>query len=136
MSFIIDGHRIKEYKNPNIPRNRKLKCYARENRKKMNLAEVVFWLQVHKNKFYGIDFTRQSVIGNYIADFYVRKLCLVVEIDGGYHNDRQEYDRKRDCFMRSLGLKVYRVSDYDVLHNLRWVMADLKRFILENYEHE
>ena len=136
MTFIIEGNRIKIRRNPNIPRNKLLKVYSRENRKKGNLAEIVFWKQVHKKKFYGIDFNRQYIIGNYIADFYARSLCLVVEIDGGYHIDRQEYDRKRDAFMQSFGILVYRVSDYDVLHNTSVVMKDLKNFILANYERE
>ena len=123
-------------RNPYVPRDKTLKTFSRENRKKGNLAEIIFWKQVQKKQFYGIHFNRQYIIGRYIADFYARSLCLVVEVDGGYHIERQEYDARRDAFMRSFGILVYRVSDYDVLHNLSWVMADLKRFILENYEHE
>ena len=113
----INGVRIEKPLLPGLPRNRCIGGYACENRKKHNLAEVVFWKQVHQGKFHGIDFTRQLVIGNYIADFCVRDLGLVVEVDGGYHDRHRDEDAQRDAYMRSLGLQVFRVSDYDVLHN-------------------
>ncbi|MBO4503510.1 MAG: DUF559 domain-containing protein [Bacteroidales bacterium] len=131
----IDNIKIQELRTPDIPRNRNLLAFARKNRKGYNLAEVVFWKQVHKNMFYGIDFHRQFVIGNYIVDFYVRKLSLVVEIDGGSHNDKQEYDHKRDDFFASLGLKVFHTTDYEVLNYTDFVLNDLKQFILDNYQH-
>lgn len=97
------------------------------------MAEVVFWKQVHKGKFHGLDFTRQLVIGNYIADFCVRDLGLVVEVDGGSHIGKEDYDARRDAYMRSLGLLIFRVSDYDVLHNMTWVKRTLERFIVEHF---
>lgn len=127
----INGVLIKKRDLPRLPRNRCLGDYARENRKGNNLAEIVFWKQVHKKMFHGIDFTRQLVIGNYIADFCVRDLGLVVEVDGGYHIGREEYDARRDAYMRSLGLVVFRVSDYDVLHHTKSVMRRLEEFIVE-----
>ena len=96
------------------------------------MAEVAFWLQVNKKKFYGIDFNRQYVIGNYIADFYIRSLGVVVEIDGAYHNNRKEYDLQREAYMSSFGILTFRVSDYDVLNNMSWVLNELKNFILQN----
>ena len=129
----INGVRIGKPLLPGLPRNKCIGGYARENRKKHNMAEVVFWKQVHQGKFHGIDFTRQLVIGNYIADFCVRDLGLVVEVDGGYHGQRREEDAQRDAYMRSLGLQVFRVSDYDVLHNRAAVMRNLERFIVERY---
>lgn len=45
--------------------------------------------KVHKGHFYKIDFDRHPVIGNYIVDFYVKKLGLVVEIDGSSHDDKK-----------------------------------------------
>jgi len=44
---------------------------------------VLFWKQVHKGKFYGINFNRQKIIGRYIVDFYVPSLSLVIEIEFG-----------------------------------------------------
>ena len=132
--FDIHGVKIKKRTLPDLPKHVFLKGYARKNRKGGNWAEVVFWKQVHKKKFHEIDFNRQFVIGNYIADFYARSLGLVVEVDGGYHVTRKEYDAERDAFMRSLGIKVFRVTDGEVLHQTEQVMRELEGFILENFE--
>ncbi len=94
----------------------------------------MFWKQVHKKRFHGIDFNRQKVIGNYIADFYASSLGLVVEIDGGCHNGKLEYDAYRDEYMRSLGIQVFRTTDYDITHHPDVVMRELERFILDHYE--
>ena len=130
--IIIDGHIIQKRVISGIPQNQELFAYARKNRSSRNLAEVAFWMQVNKKKFYGIDFNRQYVIGNYIADFYIRSLGVVVEIDGAYHNNRKEYDLQREAYMSSFGILTFRVSDYDVLNNMSWVLNELKNFILQN----
>lgn len=108
----------------NLPYNIRLKERSRALRKAGNLAEVVFWQQVHKGKFYNIDFDRQRIIGNYIVDFYVKTLGLVVEIDGSSHNNKEAYDALRDAFLESFEIKIFRVSDYRVLNDLDNVMEE------------
>ena len=133
---IINDIKIKDLYVFNLPENEDLSAFARKNRKAGNLAEVIFWMQVHRKMFYGLDFDRQKVIGNYIVDFYVKRLGLVVEIDGGSHNEKTEYDSQRDQYLESLGLKVFHTMDFDVLHHVSLVLKDLSNFIIENYEHE
>jgi very-short-patch-repair endonuclease len=84
--IIIEKHLIKTKSTKNLPKNRELIYFSKKNRRAGILAEVLFWQQVHKGKFYGINFNRQKVIGNYIVDFYVPSLSLVIEIDGWSHN--------------------------------------------------
>lgn len=134
--IIIDNHKILKRIIPDIPQNPDLFTYARQNRHAGNLAEVVFWKEVRNKHFYGIDFNRQYVIGNYIADFYIRSLGVVVEIDGACHNDRTEYDKQREAFMSSLGIYTFRISDYDVKNNISWVLSELKKFILQHFSEE
>ena len=133
---IINDIRIKDCPVHNLPVNSELQSYARKNRTAGNLAEIVFWLQVHGKSFHGLDFDRQKVIGNYIVDFYVKRLGLAVEIDGGSHNEKMDYDARRDDFLEGLGLKVFHTTDYDVLQHVGIVLEDLRKFIVENYEHE
>ena len=117
----------------NLPSNPKLKDWSKKLRKAGNYPEVVFWKQVNRKQFHGIDFDRQRIIGNYIVDFYVKSLGLVVEIDGTVHNDAEKYDERRDAFLVSLGLKVYRISFYSVLHDLDNVMLNLEKHIIQYY---
>jgi very-short-patch-repair endonuclease len=133
---IINNIRIKDRYVHNLPENRVLLGYARNNRKAGNIAEIAFWKQVHKKMFHGLDFDRQKVIGNYIVDFFVKKLGLVIEIDGGSHNDKEDYDTQRDKYMEGLGLKVFHTTDYDVLQHVNIVLDDLRKYIVENFEHE
>ncbi|MPT31012.1 MAG: DUF559 domain-containing protein [Chryseobacterium sp.] len=117
----------------NLPYNPLLKTLTKEKRKLGILSEVLFWKQVRNRTFHNIDFDRQRIIGNYIVDFYVKTLGLVVEIDGSSHDFKQEYDLERAKFLESLGLKIFKISDWDVKQNLSVAMKDLENFIVENY---
>ncbi|WP_345094891.1 endonuclease domain-containing protein [Flavobacterium chungnamense] len=120
----------------NLPYNIKLKSRARALRKAGNYPEVAFWLQVKKNGFHNIDFDRQRVIGNYIVDFYVKTLGLIVEIDGESHNVKEEYDKKREEYLESLGLKIFKATSIRVLHDLDNVMKELELFVLEHFSYQ
>jgi very-short-patch-repair endonuclease len=117
----------------NLPYNVSLKKRARALRKGYNYAEVVFWKQVRNKQFWNIDFDRQRIIGNYIVDFYVKKLGVIVEIDGESHNNKEAYDAKRALFLESLGLVIFKTTNYSVLHDLDYVMKELARFIVERF---
>lgn len=123
------------YKNfvENLPYNPKLKPLLSEKRKAGILSEVIFWKQVRARTFYNIDFDRQRIIGNYIVDFYVKNLGLVIEIDGWSHDTKEIYDEVRQKYLESLGLKIFRITDFDVKNNLGFVMENLEKFIIENY---
>ena len=88
---------------------------------------------MHKGNFYSIDFDRQRIIGNYIVDFYVKTLGLIVEIDGESHNDKEGYDEVRENYLKSLGLQLFKTSSIRVLHDLDNVMKELEDFIIEQY---
>jgi len=131
--FIIENAFIRTKSTKNLPKNKNLINFSKENRKAGILAEVLFWQQVHKGKFYGINFNRQKIIGNYIVDFYVPSLSLVIEIDGWSHNYKEEYDIERESYLKSFGLKIFKIADIEVKRNLSWVMNSLKDFIISEY---
>ena len=106
----------------------KLKPRARELRNKSTLSEVLLWRQI-KTKKLGYNFYRQKPLGNYIVDFYCPALKLVVEIDGSSHNEKQEYDRFRDEFLRTTGLQTIHFLDGDIKDNLDGVINLLKEKI-------
>lgn len=97
------------------------------------MSEVLFWMQVTKGGFHKIDFDRQKVIGNYVVDFYVKRLRLVIEIDGSSHIGKEDYDAERERFLISLGLKMYRISVFNILRSMHVVIENLENFIVENY---
>lgn len=111
-----------------LPYNAQLKPRAKELRQARNLPEVLFWMQVTKGGFHKIDFDRQRVIGNYIVAFYVKQLGLVIETDGSSHDFKVDYDKIREDYLISLGLKVYRIKVNDVMN-----IGALENYIIENY---
>ena len=128
-------HDIPIYRNyiENLPSNPLLKQLSRDKRKASILSEVLFWQQVRNRNFHGIDFDRQRIIGNFIVDFYVKTLGLVVEIDGSSHELKEVEDEVRQGYLEGLGLKVYRISDLDVKKNIGLVMMGLENYIIEHF---
>jgi len=61
----------------------------------------------------GWKFRRQHPIPPYIADFYCESAKLVIELDGSQHSD--DVDAMRNRYLESLGLKVLRYWDNEVL---------------------
>ncbi len=116
-----------------LPYNPILKPLLKDKRKAGILSEVLFWQQVHKRKFHAIDFDRQRIIGNYVVDFYVKTLGLVIEIDGSSHDNKQDYDKERQQFLENLGLKVYRITDIDMKKNVELSMIGLEKYIIEQF---
>jgi very-short-patch-repair endonuclease len=127
--IIIHDKKIRENKLI-LPYNPLLKNRARALRKGYNYAEVVFWKQVRNGQFWNIDFDRQKIIGNYIVDFYVKKLGIAIEIDGESHNDKEAYDQKREDLIIGLGVRLFKTTNYRVLHDLDNVINELEQFII------
>ncbi|MCX6755045.1 MAG: DUF559 domain-containing protein [Candidatus Nomurabacteria bacterium] len=103
---------------------------TRENRrnlrKNMTEEERILWVQIRDNKL-GVKFRRQVGVGNYIVDFYCIEKNLVVELDGSQHLENKEYDKDREVFMDSLGLKTLRFWNQDVRKNLNGVLDIIRK---------
>ena len=52
----------------------------------------------------------------------------------GYsHNYKEEYDLVRESYLKSFGLKIFKIADIEVKRNLSWVINSLKDFIISEY---
>jgi very-short-patch-repair endonuclease/DNA modification methylase len=97
---------------------------AREMRKEMTPPERILWSRLRSNQL-GVKFRRQHPVGMYIPDFYTRDAGVAVEVDGSQHfenADAIEYDRQRDAYLHSLGLRVLRFTAGEVSKNLTGVL--------------
>ncbi len=130
----INGVPIRRNFVENLPYNPSLKKVLPGKRKAGILSEVLFWKQVRARTFHNIDFDRQRIIGNDIVDFYVKTLGLVIEIDGSSHDEKEIY-KITQTFLESLGLKIFRITDFDVKNNLPLVMKNLEEFIILHYHY-
>ena len=104
-----------------MERNEKLKKQSQNLRKNQTKEENLLWYNFLRK--YPKTFRRQYVIGNYIVDFYCHQAKLVVELDGSQHyfSQAMEYDKIRTAFLESMGLRVLRFSNLEVLKNFRSV---------------
>src|SRR5690606_25497683 len=82
-------------------------------------------------RFQGIKFRRQKVIGTYIADFAANDPKLVVELDGDTHASREDYDGRRTDFLENEGYRVIRFLNSDVTTNMDGVLTQLAEVISE-----
>ena len=101
--------------------NRNLVPYDKELRKNMTKEERHLWydyLRTHPARF-----TRQKILGRYIADFYSAKAQLVIELDGSQHYEREGliHDQIRTEFLEEYGLNVIRIPNNAVMQNFRGV---------------
>ena len=107
-----------------------IKQNAKDNRSMMTDAERYLWNYI-KNEQIGVRFRRQHIIGDYIVDFICLKQKLIIEVDGGYHNNptQQQKDRIRQNWLESMGYKVLRFNNNDIFHDIESVITIIKQNI-------
>jgi very-short-patch-repair endonuclease len=112
--------------------NSKLKQLSLQLRENMTDAEKHLWTKIRMRQLQGHQFYRQKPIGDYIVDFFCPRAKLVIEIDGSHHlvGETIAYDRIRDDYLSSLGLRVLRFNNTDVLKNTEGVVKRIEEEIL------
>jgi very-short-patch-repair endonuclease len=112
-----------------IPYDPKLVSKARTLRKQGILSEVLLWNQLRNRRLRGYKFFRQKPIGHYIVDFFCEELSLIIEIDGYSHQEKDQYDKDRDHFLRSIGFHIVHFRDEDIRKNLTGVLLVIEKWI-------
>ena len=109
---------------PIIHYNPKLKALAAHLRSQGTKSEIILWNQLKGSQVNGFRFIRQKPIGDYIVDFYCKEVGLVIELDGLSHqsNEVMDLDERKQSYLESIGLKVIRFEDEDVIRDLPNVM--------------
>ena len=104
--------------------------YAKDLRNNPTLPEKILWEKLRMNKS-GCKFRRQQPIGAYIVDFVCFYPKIVIELDGGQHNDNKmlEKDFVRDEFLKKEGFRVIRIWNSDIYKNLEGVVEYIKQEI-------
>ncbi len=104
-----------------------LKQYQRYLRRNLTPAERLFWSKIRSRQINNLKFRRQHIIGKYIVDFYCAGVKLVIEIDGDTHDGSPaiDSDLRRTRFLESLGYRVIRYNNSNVLKNIDGVIQDL-----------
>ena len=99
--------------------NKQLVPLAKQLRREMTKEERHLWYDFLRN--YPVRFSRQKVLGAYIADFYSAEAHLVIELDGSQHYEAGsiEKDAERTAFLEAYALSVICIPNNDIHRSFR-----------------
>jgi very-short-patch-repair endonuclease len=89
-------------------------------------AERHLWFHIRRKQLSGFRFRRQQPMGPYIVDFFCPEASLIIEIDGGQHDESAERDAVRMRWLEERGYRVLRFWNSDVLGNLDGVLSTIR----------
>jgi len=101
---------------------------GRELRRQGTHSERVLWQKLRNKQLTGVKFRRQQPIGKYIVDFVSFDKKVIIEIDGGQHNEDRivGQDEIRTAWLNSQGFRVIRFWNNEVLDNLEGVLFQIQ----------
>lgn len=104
---------------------------ARRLRKQQTPHERKLWSLLRRKSFENLKFRRQYPIGQYIVDFCCFEKKLIIELDGGGHNDEMqiEKDKLRDKYLKNQGFKILRVWNNEIDSNLDGVFRKIYQLV-------
>jgi very-short-patch-repair endonuclease len=108
-----------------------LQSRARRLRNEATDAERLLWRQLRHRQIAGYRFRRQVEIAGFIADFASLEAKVVVELDGGQHLERADYDKQRDRLIEAQGFLVLRFWDNQVFQETQAVVDEIARVMAE-----
>ena len=78
-----------------------------------------------------VRFSRQKILGKYIADFYSAEAKIVIELDGAQHFEKENriYDEKRTEFLEQYNLKIIRIPNGEINTNFEGICRYLDKQI-------
>lgn len=122
-----------ESKIPVLPQGEdiNLQPFANKLRNNMTKQEVIMWQHLKQKQVEQTKFRRQQQIGPYICDFVSFEKKLIIELDGGQHNEPKSLikDKIRDNYLKSEGYRVLRFWNDEILNNLEGVILRIKNTI-------
>jgi very-short-patch-repair endonuclease len=104
---------------------------ARQLRLNMTRAEKLLWNALKSSQLHGFRFRAQHPISIFVADFYCHAARLVVELDGGIHDDADQrtYDENRTYLLTEFGLTVIRFPNEVVYDRINEVLATIAGYL-------
>jgi very-short-patch-repair endonuclease len=126
MGFIMQGQTSKT-----ILRNQ----LQRKLRSKMTEAEKKLWHFLRARQLAGMKFRRQHPFENYVLDFVCLENKLVIEIDGGQHQEQTAADDQRSKILESAGFRVLRFWNHEVLQHPQAVTGKIWQEVADKTAH-
>ena len=105
---------------------------AQELRQRSTDAEQALWKRLRNRQLAGYKFRRQVLLGKYIVDFVCFERKIVIEVDGGHHQEQARYDTARTIWLKSQGFQVLRFWNHEILAAPEAVQEALLGALQEN----
>ena len=104
---------------------------ARQLRRSQTDAEKALWARLRNKQLEDVKFRRQQPLGRYIVDFLSFERKIIVEVDGGQHNEREasERDQQRTAWLKERGYRVLRFWSNEVLVNMEGVLEKIREVL-------
>jgi very-short-patch-repair endonuclease len=103
--------------------------FARQLRRGQTDAERVLWFRVRDRRFASLKFKRQVPIDRFVVDFVCKDERLIIEIDGGQHDQNKVRDASRTEALEAMDYLVLRFWNNDVLRNIDGALEEILRTI-------
>ncbi|MGE5464863.1 MAG: endonuclease domain-containing protein [Syntrophothermus sp.] len=104
--------------------------HAKQLHRNMTPAETKLWARLRAHRLEGVHFRNQHAIGKYIVDFCAPRKKLIIELDGSQHLEQREYDDERTKYFESMGYRVLRFWNNEVMNDIEGVI----RAIMQSME--
>ncbi len=105
--------------------NEEAKDHVRYLRQNSTDAERLLWGSLRAKRLNGYKFRRQHLISPYIVDFICCERKLIVEVDGGQHDEKQQYDERRTAFLAEKGYTVIRFWNDAIFQEIDNVLGSI-----------
>ncbi len=102
-------------------------------RRNMTPAEKVLCEYLRNRKMEGLRFRRQHPIDIFVVDFFCYEKMLVVEVDGGIHDElnQAERDKQRTILLNKFNIRVIRFTNKQVLQEIEMVLENIRKAIAQ-----
>lgn len=122
--------KIKNQRAPFTRSREELISFAQKHRDRPTVCETRLKVALRWALPNNIRIRTQHVLWGYIADLYLPAYQLDIEVDGGFHDNRTAYDRRRDQWLIEHGVSVMRFQNTDVEQRLERVLILIMRRIM------
>lgn len=104
---------------------------ARNLRKNSTKEEQKLWSILRNRQLNNFKFKRQVPIGNYVVDFLCEEKKLIIEIDGGQHNQHKniQEDEARTELLKQKGYVVIRFWNNEINKNISGVVEKILEYL-------
>ena len=94
-----------------------IRSHAKQLRRELTQEERLLWYLLRSRRFSRYKFRRQHPVGHYILDFACCEARLAIELDGGQHDERYEYDVQRTVWLNKKGWMIMRFWNNELWQN-------------------